>query len=316
MSTQNISTSCKHCPRHCGVHRETTRGFCRVASAIQLASVSLHFGEEPILSGTSGSAAFFFSGCTLRCAFCQNWQISHFASGRSLSIAELATLFLLAQKSHAHNINLVSGTPFYPDIIQALLLAKSKGLHLPIMWNTSGYETLEAIEQLKEAGVSIFLPDLKFVQADIASYYTLATDYPQVAMAAITKMMQDNPLRYNEQGMLIAGVIIRHLILPTHIENTKGVLQWYAREAKGQALLSMMSQYTPVYMEHEKRSIPNRFLSLEEEAEVLEFLREYDIDDGFFQDLIWQSDWLPDFSNKQNPFSEKLAKSLWHYADN
>lgn len=305
---------CKHCPRHCGVNRNDKLGFCHSPNQIILHTVSLHFGEEPIISGKSGSAAFFFSGCTLRCAFCQNWQISHHIRGKALKPSQLAELFMQAQQAGAHNINLVSATQYYQAIIIAIEQAHDMGLHLPIAWNSGGYEQVETIEALKAVGVNIFLPDFKFLDAQLANHYTLAVNYPTLASQAILAMVQDNPLTFNAQGMLESGVIMRHLVLPDALENSKAVLQWFAKELKGRALLSLMTQYTPVHIPNEQRSIPMRGLTEQEEIDLIHILQELEIDDGFFQDLLEEDNqWLPNFEHKKNPFSEQLAKSLWHW---
>ncbi|NIZ40074.1 radical SAM protein [Entomospira entomophila] len=307
---------CHICPRGCQVNRIDTTGFCGVGRSIRLANVSLHFGEEPIISGTRGSATFFFSGCTLRCAFCQNWQISHHYQGRDITIEALADLFLTVAQCGAHNINLVSASQFTPNIIQAIHIVRKQGLAIPFMWNCGGYDNIQTIDQLKSAGISIFLPDLKFLTAKDSAYFSLAKDYPLIATQAILRMMESSPLQYDKDGLLKSGVIIRHLVIPGRLDITQQVLRWFNTHAKGKALLSLMTQYTPVSIPGEKRPTPQRHLTESEDAKLLNMLEELPIDDGFYQDLMIDNNWLPDFVHKNQPFHQNLARTIWHWNNN
>ncbi|NIZ47412.1 4Fe-4S cluster-binding domain-containing protein [Entomospira nematocerorum] len=314
MQTDSHAEPCNICPRGCHTNRIDERGFCGVHRSIRLANISLHFGEEPVISGTQGSATFFFSGCTLRCAFCQNWQISHHSQGRDISCETLAELFFIAEQRGAHNINLVSATQFTPDIIKAITIARERyTLTIPFMWNSGGYDSIQTIDQLKAVGVSIFLPDLKFLNSQDSAYFCLAKDYPTIATQAILRMLEDNPPSYNTSGLLQHGVIIRHLVMPGRLDITFKVLQWFKTYAQGKAILSLMTQYTPVNIPNEQRVIPQRHITAQEDAELLKMLEKLQIDDGFYQDLIIDNKWLPDFSHQTAPFHNKLAQTIWQW---
>jgi len=310
---------CRLCPRSCNVDRTAgTIGYCKETAALRLAVAVLHYGEEPPLVGEGGSGTIFVSGCNLRCVFCQNYQISQggrqgeavrASLGKAVSAGGFAEICIKLQDKGAVNINIVTGSHAIPAITQGITAAKKAGVQLPFLWNCSAYETPEALELLREH-IDIFLPDIKTLDSGIAANFFNAPDYPNAAAAAVLKMIdmahQKSPENAHEK------VIIRHLILPGYLEATRRVLQWFADNAKGRALLSLMTQYTPVdTMTGSMDKIPQRFLLAKEYKTVLGWLDELGIEDGFCQELVTGSDWLPDF-NRANPFSSKLSVPVWH----
>ncbi len=310
----NISyASCRICGRNCGVDRSKTTAWCGQKDTIRMAWAGLHFGEEPPVTGEGGSGTLFFSGCTLGCPFCQNWQISRHGMGKDISTEEFVAICRVLMDAGAENLNLVTPSHFIPGLAELLPLLKSEGVNLPVVWNSSGQESPEALEAV--AGhIDIFLPDLKTLDHRVAREYYRFEEYPGVAEPAINKMIESRPLELDKKGVMKRGVLLRHLILPGEIESTRQVLEWFARNGRDRALLSLMSQYTPVPTPDFPHVRPDRYLSEDEYEQVLEWLQEYDLEDGFIQELITGSDWLPDF-NKPRPFSSELSKALWHWKE-
>ena len=212
---QTMLKDCHLCPRNCGVDRLAgQKGFCGVDAGIMVARAALHMWEEPCISGKEGSGAVFFSGCSLGCAFCQNRTISKGQSGKGITVEYLAELFLDLQAQKANNINLVTAGHFLPQVREALILAKEQGLTIPVVYNSSGYEKAEMLRYL-EGLVDIYLPDLKYLEADLAGKYSHAKDYPEVAMKALEEMVRQVGMpEFDERGMMKKGVIVRHLLLP------------------------------------------------------------------------------------------------------
>jgi putative pyruvate formate lyase activating enzyme len=299
----DLYKNCLLCPRACAVDRLAGfRGYCGEDSRLRLAFAGLHSGEEPPLSGSCGSGTIFVSGCNLGCGFCQNRQISsHNADehlGRVVSIKEFASICIELQKRNAQNINIVTGSHAVPVIVNGLDTAKSAGLRIPALWNSSSYENVETLEILGDR-IKTWLPDLKTLDDKLACKFLNAQDYPHVAVQAIQWMMKTSP----------GDVIIRHLILPGYLESTRSVLRWFTDNARGKAQLSLMSQYTPMIND---TSAPGRYLSKREYETVLGWLGEFGIEDGFCQELVTGNDWLPDFS-RTNPFSSGLSVPVWHF---
>ena len=233
---------CTLCPRRCGVDRSERTGFCGLGEKPRVARAALHFWEEPCISGTRGSGTVFFSGCTLRCAFCQNYEISHEGFGREISIQRLADIFRMLRDQGAHNINLVTATPFAPAVLDALDLYHPG---IPIVWNTGGYETVETL-RLLEGAVDIYLPDLKHVSPRLGKLCAGAPDYFDAASQAILEMCrQTGPAVYDEEGMMRRGVIVRHLILPGCTGDSCRALDFIAQELPKGTPVSLMRQYTP-----------------------------------------------------------------------
>lgn len=244
---QTMLKECHLCPRNCGVDRLAgQKGFCGVDAGIMVARAALHMWEEPCISGKEGSGAVFFSGCSLGCAFCQNRTISKGQSGKVITVEHLAELFLNLQAQKANNINLVTAGHFLPQVREALILAKEQGLTIPVVYNSSGYEKAEMLRYL-EGLVDIYLPDLKYLEADLAGKYSHAKDYPEVAMKALEEMVrQVRTPEFDERGMMKKGVIVRHLLLPGHVRNSKKVLEYLYGTYGDQIYISLMNQYTPM----------------------------------------------------------------------
>jgi len=332
MDLTRYYVSCNLCPRRCGVNRHNSAGFCGEGADLRLACASIHRGEEPPISGTGGSGTVFVSGCNLGCVFCQNYQISQSdvksgvaaamqgktpPMGRIVSIEEFARICLTLQEQGAENINIVTGSHAIPALAAGIDAARAIGVQIPVLWNTSSYETTEALELLR-GRIDVFLPDLKTLDADIAGRFFNTPNYPAVAVAAIRKMMElagGSAL----SGEMTHGVIIRHLILPGFLESTRRVLRWFADNAMRGALLSLMTQYTPPSIDAAAHfgnaapaGIPARYVNESEYETVLGWLDEFGIDDGYCQELVTGSDWLPDFGCL-NPFSSELSKPVWHW---
>jgi putative pyruvate formate lyase activating enzyme len=304
--------SCLLCPRACGIDRTAGRaGSCGEQASLRAACACLHFGEEPPITGRGGSGTVFFTGCTLRCGFCQNWQTSRCGAGAVLTEGELAGLFLLLQERGAENINIVTGTQFLPGILAALAAARARGLSIPMVWNSSGYETLETVSLLAPE-VSFFLPDLKTLAPAIARGHLHAADYPARAARAILAMAEARPLR-READVPVAGTIVRHLVLPGCLPQTREVLGWFRENLQGRALLSLMFQYTPI----PGRPLPSpfdRMTTREEYEQAVGMLEDLGLEDGYYQEPVPDAAWLPDFT-RPRPFSSELSQMVWHCGD-
>lgn len=240
-------SQCRLCPRRCGADRENgERGFCGELSKVRVARAALHRWEEPCISGTNGSGTVFFVGCTLRCVYCQNHQISNGNVGKEISVERLAEIFLELEQQGAHNINLVTPTHFVPAIIRALEISRSKGMSLPIVYNTSGYEELETLKMLR-GYIDIYLPDFKYFSEKHARKYSLAADYPQKVKIALEEMVaQTGAPVFDANGIMIKGVIVRHLLLPGRLEDGKKIVDYLHHTYGNQIYMSLMNQYTPL----------------------------------------------------------------------
>lgn len=260
------------------------KGRCKAGSNVKIALASVHEYEEPCISGKKGSGTVFFSHCNLQCEFCQNYQVSAQGYGKEISIEELANIFLWQQEQEVHNINLVSPTIYVPQIIEAIKIAKTKGLHIPIVYNTSGYERIETIKMLN-GYIDIYMPDFKYAEDDLAKQYSHIEQYSQYAKKAICCMQAQvgTPI-FSEDGILQKGIVIRHLVLPNHIQNTKKVINWLEKNMKEKAVISIMAQYFPTY--HAKQ-IPdlNRKLTKREYEKVANYVYEKNFPYGYIQEL-------------------------------
>lgn len=286
--------NCMLCGHRCGADRaENETGFCSMGETAVLSKVMLHKWEEPCISGTNGSGAIFFAGCSLRCAFCQNWEISHMRKGLPVDIDRLRDIFDELANQGAHNINLVNPTHFVPFIQKAF---KRYQKRIPVVYNTHGYDSLDALHRM-DGIVDVYLPDLKYTYSLPARRYSSAPNYFEVAKVAIDEMFrQVGPVQYDENGLLKKGVIIRHLVLPGQIDSAKDVIDYVADHfEKGSVLFSLMSQYIPCGEATRYPEI-NRRLTQEEYDEVSQYLMDSPIDNGFMQELDSADEqYVPDF---------------------
>ena len=271
-------SSCELCPRRCLADRQTSLGFCRCGVLPKVARAALHLWEEPCISGRMGSGTVFFSGCTLKCCFCQNYAISSEGVGKEITPRRLGDIFLELEEKGAHNINLVTPTHFTTAIRQALLEPPG----VPVVWNSGGYERPETLRTL-EGLVQIYLPDLKYADSALAGRYSAAPDYFEAAAAAIREMFrQVGPCVFDEAGILRRGVVIRHLLLPGALENTKAVLDWIAETfAPGEVLVSLMSQYTP---QSGAEGLLRRRVTGAESRAARAYMENLGLTDGYYQD--------------------------------
>src|SRR5574344_642173 len=317
------------CPRKCGVNRiNSHKSFCKESDEVRVAFAGLHFGEEPLVTVFGGSGTIFFTGCTLRCSFCQNYQISQQEMGTTISSDEFTKMCLILQEKGAENINLVTGSHHIPKIAQFISDAKKHGVTIPFCWNSSAYESVEMLELLKDL-VTIWLPDLKTLSSNLSSELFYTKDYPESAKNAIEWMIKNFPLELTEvtknnetKEKIERGVIIRHLYLPGRFDETAEVLTWLKEKADSKACISLMSQYTPVpFVEKDDESvkrnkslsnIENRLVNKNEDNDLQDLIDIFDFNYLFYQELSDDTSWLPDFCKKQ-PFSNKLAVPLWHW---
>ena len=287
---------CKLCPFECGVNRlEGKKGRCNCDDKLKIALASLHYFEEPCISGKNGSGTIFFTNCNLRCKYCQNYEISQMQKGKEISVDHLAEIFLKQQERKANNINLVTPTSYVYQIIEALDIAKKKGLTIPIIYNTNGYEKIETIKLLK-GYIDIYLPDLKYYSNELAEKYSGVKNYFEVTTNAIKEMYNQvgNPI-FDENGIIKRGLIIRHLILPNHMLNTKHILKWIKEEMPKEVYVSVMAQYFPTYKAKED-SLINRKLNKKEYNEIEQYLYSLNIKNGYLQELgEHEEEYVPNF---------------------
>lgn len=291
----NLS-ACTLCPHICKINRNNNKiGRCRSNSNVKIALASLHHFEEPCISGKNGSGTVFFSNCNLSCVFCQNYKISQEGLGHEISIEELSNIFLEQQAKGAENINLVTPTMYVFQIIEALKIAKEKGLTLPIIYNSNGYESIDTIKLLK-GYIDVYLPDLKYIDNDLAKKYSGINNYFEHASKAIQEMyFQVGLPEFDKNGLIKKGIIIRHLVLPNHIDNSKKVLNWIKENMPKNIYVSLMAQYFPTYKAKNTDDL-NRKLTNEEFDEIKKHLTELDICNGYFQELgDHEEEYVPDF---------------------
>lgn len=288
--------NCTICPRNCKINRLSgLSGACGANDKIKIALASLHYYEEPCISGTNGSGTIFFSNCNLRCIYCQNYKISQEGNGYFISINELADIFLKQQSNGAHNINLVTPTMYAYQIIEALKIAKSNGLNIPIIYNTNSYENVETIRAL-EGYIDVYLPDLKYFSDDISIKYSKVNNYFNTATQAILEMIKQvgSPI-FDENGLIKKGVIVRHLVLPGHIQNSKHILKWLKENLDDKVYVSIMAQYFPTFKANTD-PILGRKLSNKEYKDIQNFLYTLDFKNGYIQELgKHEEEYVPDF---------------------
>lgn len=279
---------CEICPHKCGINRLDGKiGRCKAKDKIKIALYSTHNFEEPCISGTKGSGTVFFSNCNLKCIFCQNYEISQKGRGKEITIEELARIFLKQQEKGVENINLVTPTSYVVQIIEAIKIARKNGLRIPIVYNTNGYENVDTIKML-DGYIDVYLPDLKYVDDELGKKYSKVENYFEIATKAILEMQkQVGKTKVNENGVIKKGIIVRHLVLPGNIENSKKILKWLKENLNEENYVSVMAQYFPTYLVKEKEEYEelNRKLTKDEWRNIENFIDELDFKNGYIQEL-------------------------------
>ena len=277
-------TSCTLCPRNCSIDRKLNKGICGVSGEkILVSRAALHFWEEPCISGTRGSGTVFFVGCNLHCIYCQNREISNGQGGKALTAAELAGVFLSLQEQGAHNINLVTPTHYALQIKEALVLAKEKGLAIPVVYNCGGYEKPETLKEL-EGLVDVYLTDFKYLDLELARTLSFAEDYPERAKEALSEMVRQKPAcSFDVDDMMTEGVIVRHLLLPGHVKEAKAVTRYLYETYGGRIYVSLMNQYTPM-RRFDEYPFLNRKVTKREYERLLSFAVDLGLENAFFQE--------------------------------
>lgn len=284
MKNMNKYENCLLCPRKCGINRSTGQtGVCGVSSEIKVARAALHYWEEPCISGKRGSGAVFFSGCSLHCVFCQNREISDGKEGKVISKERLSDIFMELADKGANNINLVTPGQYIPDIVWAVNDAKSRGMKLPIIYNTSGYENVTELKLL-EGIVDVYLPDFKYMDSTLSARYSRAKDYPSVAKQALSEMVRQQPdvVIDDATGLIQNGVIVRQLLLPGHVNDAKAVLKYLYDTYHDHVYISMMSQFTPIALKDYPEI--NRTVTRREYERLVDYALEIGITNAFIQE--------------------------------
>lgn len=284
MKNMNKYENCLLCPRKCGINRSTGQtGVCGVSSEIKVARAALHYWEEPCISGKRGSGAVFFSGCSLHCVFCQNREISDGKAGKVISKERLSDIFIELADKGANNINLVTPGQYIPDIVWAVNDAKSRGMKLPIIYNTSGYENVTELKLL-EGIVDVYLPDFKYMDSTLSARYSRAKDYPSVAKQALSEMVRQQPdvVIDDATGLIQKGVIVRQLLLPGHVNDAKAVLKYLYDTYHDHVYISMMSQFTPIALKNYPEI--NRTVTKREYERLVNYALEIGITNAFIQE--------------------------------
>lgn len=287
---------CEICPHNCKVNRLKRKiGRCRCDDTIKIALASVHHFEEPCISGKNGSGTVFFSGCNLNCEYCQNYEISQLGKGIEITIQELADIFIKQQNKGVHNINLVTPTMYVYQIIEAIKIARKKGLYIPIIYNSNGYENVETIKKLN-GYIDIYLPDFKYYDDELGFKYSGIKEYFEYSTKSIQEMYkQVGAPKFNKDGNIVRGLMIRHLVLPNQIENSKNVLKWIKENIDENVYVNIMAQYFPSYKAKEINGL-DRKLTQEEYKEIENFVYELDIKNGYMQELgEHEEEYVPKF---------------------
>ena len=291
----NPLEQCNLCPRSCGSNRAAGQtGYCGMSAEVKVARASLHMWEEPCISGTNGSGTVFFTGCPLKCVYCQNRTIAIGSTGERISIERLSEIFIELQEKGAHNINLVTPTHYVPQIVKALKIAKEKGLHIPIVYNTGSYEKVETIQAL-EGLVDIYLPDCKYFDSELAAKYSNAPDYFKVASDAIKEMVRQVGKPMFEGNLMKRGVIVRHMILPGHTKDSRKIMEQLYKTYGDDIYISIMNQYTPL---PQMKNFPeiNRRITEREYDKVVDYAISLGIENAFIQEgETAKESFIPDF---------------------
>jgi len=295
----SVLKDCTLCPRECHVDRTSgKKGYCKVTDELAVARAALHMWEEPCISGEEGSGTVFFSGCSLGCVYCQNHNISKGLAGKIITIERLAEIFLELQAKGANNINLVTPSHYVPHIIEALNISREKGLNIPIVYNCSGYEKVETL-RLLEGYVDIYLPDFKYMSEEPAKKYSNCMDYFIVAAKALDEMVrQVKEAVFDERGIMQKGVIVRHLVLPGYLEDSKRIIKYLYENYGDKIYISIMNQYTPVIKNKIYPEL-NRKITEEEYEELVDYAIEIGVENGFIQEGETASEsFIPEFNGE------------------
>lgn len=299
MKNMNKYENCLLCPRKCGINRRTGQtGVCGVSSEIKVARAALHYWEEPCISGKRGSGAVFFSGCSLHCVFCQNREISDGKAGKVISKERLSDIFMELADKGANNINLVTPGQYIPDIVWAVNDAKSRGMKLPIIYNTSGYENVTELKLL-EGIVDVYLPDFKYMDSTLSARYSRAKDYPSIAKQALSEMVRQQPdvVIDNATRLIQKGVIVRQLLLPGHVNDAKAVLKYLYDTYHNHVYISMMSQFTPIALKDYPEI--NRTVTRREYERLIDYAIKIGITNAFIQEgNVAKDSFIPAFDGE------------------
>ena len=275
---------CKICPHNCKINRLQQIGRCKSTDKIKIALYSIHNFEEPCISGDNGSGTIFFSNCNMNCVFCQNYEISQLGRGKEITIEELADIMIKQQERNVQNINLVTPTSYVLHIIEAIKIARKNGLKIPIVYNTNGYDSIETLKML-EGYIDIYLPDLKYYYNDLAKKYSKVDNYFEIATKAIQEMYrQVGAPVLDENGVMKKGLMIRHLILPNEVQNSKKILKWIKNNIDSNVYVSIMAQYFPTYKAKTIHEI-SRKITKEEYEKIENYLYELNLENGYIQEL-------------------------------
>lgn len=290
----DLFSNCNLCPRKCGVNRHERVGYCGERDVLRISRATLHFWEEPCISGTRGSGTVFFCGCALKCTYCQNFDISRSRGGGEISVQRLSEIFFELKEKGAHNINFVTPSHFTPLIITAIEDAKSRGFDLPFVWNCGGYESAETVKMLN-GYIDVFLPDFKYFSSETAAAYSAAPDYPERAKESLCEMVKiAGKPKFTDEGIMTRGVIVRHLVLPSHTAESIEILKYLYESYKDGIYIGIMNQYTP--MKSEKHTELCRKLTTYEYRKVLAAAEKIGITNGFVQSGGTQSEsFIPPF---------------------
>lgn len=280
-----LREKCNICPHECNINRNKGQtGRCKAKDKVRIALYSVHDFEEPCISWKKGSGTVFFSNCNLNCVYCQNYEISQQGKGKDITIEELAKIFLIQQEKGVENINLVTPTSYVLQIIEAIKIAKQKGLKIPIIYNTNAYEKIETL-RLLEGFIDVYLPDLKYAENILGIQYSNVNNYFEIATNAIKEMIrQVGAPKLNENGIIEKGVMVRHLVLPNHIENSKKVLKWLKDNLLDEIYISVMAQYFPTYKAKEVEML-GRKLTKDEWKDIEDYIDDLGIINGYVQEL-------------------------------